>query len=126
MKESEEPPDELKKAYIFLSWDQNKDDDLAGYEIFWGLSSKNYNGMVDVGDKKSQFILKDFAVGYTYYFAVKAYDTSGNRSSFSDEFSLEVKDEPRPSEITPPTGLNGFIQYIFINNIVNFQKESQK
>ena len=81
-----------------LSWDPpttNVDgtslDDLAGYKIYYGTSSGNYTGMIDITDpQKSDHTIENLASG-TYYFVATAYDTSGNESDFSNEVSKTIQ-----------------------------------
>ncbi|MGQ9570185.1 MAG: InlB B-repeat-containing protein [Thermodesulfovibrionales bacterium] len=61
--------------------------DLAGYKIYYGTSSGNYSEHIDVGNVKN-YTIDNLVEGLTYYFAVTAYDTSGNESDFSNEVSL--------------------------------------
>ncbi|RMF86394.1 MAG: fibronectin type III domain-containing protein, partial [Nitrospinota bacterium] len=63
--------------------------DLAGYKVYYGQSSRNYGSPVDVGNQTT-YILAGLSRGETYYFAVTAYDTSGNESEFSEEVTYTV------------------------------------
>jgi hypothetical protein len=78
---------------VSLSWEApttNSDgsslDDLSGYKIYYGTSSGNYSQSIDVGDSTSASI-SSLSSG-TWCFAVTAYDTSGNESSYSDEVCI--------------------------------------
>jgi len=75
-------------ATATLSWTANGESDLAGYRAFWGTSSGSYTtGQADVGTATS-YPVTGLAAGTEYFFAIKAYDTSGNFSGFSTEVSL--------------------------------------
>jgi hypothetical protein len=63
--------------------------DLAGYRVYSGVSSGNYTQNTDAGNVTS-YTVNNLSVGSTYYFAVTAYDTSGNQSSFSNEISRTI------------------------------------
>jgi len=63
--------------------------DLAGYKVYTGISSGNYTQNIDVGNVTS-YTATNLSAGTTYYFAVTAYDTSGNQSSFSNEINRTV------------------------------------
>ena len=74
-----------------LSWNApttNADDtplsDLAGYKVYVGVASRTYGPPFDVGNTTT-YPLTGLTAGTQYYIAVKAYDTSGNESSFSAE-----------------------------------------
>jgi len=94
-------------ANVTLEWDPNPEPDIAGYEIYYGLSSRNYSEMIDVGSYTSCTI-GDLELGVTYYLAAKAYNTSGYRSSYSDEvrFTLgePAEEPPSVSDDDPESG----------------------
>jgi len=71
-------------ASVTLEWDANADTLTAGYYVYYGSESGNYSGNVDVGKSTSAIVnLSDSAT--TYYFAVQAYSSTGQRSPFSSE-----------------------------------------
>ncbi len=72
-----------------LAWDANNEADLAGYRVYVGLASGAYSTSIDVGTVTS-YTLTGLATGTTYYFAVTAYDTSGNESAPSNEVSKPI------------------------------------
>ncbi len=65
--------------------------DLAGYKVYYGRESGNYAEVKDVGSVTavSTDELPDIQSG-TWYFAVTAYDTSGNESGYSNEVSIII------------------------------------
>ena len=69
---------------VTVSWTANTESDLSGYKIYYGTSSGSYDDALDVGNKTS-FSINNLVVGTTYFFAVTAYDFSGNESGFSKE-----------------------------------------
>jgi len=71
-------------AQVTLAWNANTDPNIAGYKIYYGTSSRNYDVSVDLGNFTSCTI-SDMEEGKTYYFAATAYDIQGNESSFSEE-----------------------------------------
>jgi hypothetical protein len=79
-----------------LTWDaptKNVDEtdliDLAGYKVYYGTLSGNYSSSIDVGNVMTYEI--DSLSPGTYYFAVTAYDTSGNESDYSNEMSKIIQ-----------------------------------
>ena len=81
-------------SFATLSWDaptKNADGtpltDLEGYRVHYGTSSHDYSQSIDVGNVTTS-VITDLVSEVTYYFAVTAYDTSGNESDFSNEVSL--------------------------------------
>ena len=76
-------------AEIRLAWSPNQEQDLAGYKVYYGTASGVYNGPgspINVGNVTSYRLL-DLSPGQTYFIALKAYDTLGNESGYSNEVS---------------------------------------
>ncbi len=79
---------------VLLKWDSATDNEaVKGYKIYSGVNSvtventARYSQMVDAGDVL-EFPVSGLKNGKTYYFAVTAYDASGNESeSYSPEVS---------------------------------------
>lgn len=78
-----------------LTWeaptvDANGDplNDLEGYKVHYGTSTGNYTYSSDVSNSTSSLI-SNLAQG-TWCFAVTAYDTSGNESSYSTESCITI------------------------------------
>jgi hypothetical protein len=76
-----------------LSWDaptENVDGtpltDLAGYNIYWGTVSRQYDFSVALSDPGLLSYQIQLAPG-TYYFSMTATDVDGNESAFSNEVS---------------------------------------
>jgi hypothetical protein len=69
---------------LIISWLPNVEQDLAGYRIYYGTLSGVYSDTLDVGVNTS-YTIADLDSSQIYYFAVTAYDFSGNESSFSTE-----------------------------------------
>lgn len=82
--------------------------DLAGYKVYYGTSSGTYDTTVDAGNVSTINII-NLTEKETYYFAVTAYDTAGNESSYSNEVSKTIPD------LTPPA-----ISGIAATNITSF------
>jgi len=97
----------LLGADVNGSWDANTESDLAGYRIYYGTESGNYTQTIDVGNELSALIIIS-ETNKTYYFAITAYDTSGNESGFSQEVSLFVP--PPPDTEAPSAPQNVRIQ----------------
>ena len=71
--------------------------DLAGFKVYWGNVSGNYSYNKDVGNVVT-YSLTGLGKG-TWFFAVTAYDTSGNASVYSNEVKKNITVNP-----SPPTG----------------------
>ncbi|MGH8065867.1 MAG: fibronectin type III domain-containing protein [Candidatus Entotheonellia bacterium] len=70
--------------------------DVAGYKLYYGLTSRTYDFLKIVGDQ-TMYAMSGLEPGRTYYFAVTAYNASGYESHFSDEVSVTVP--PTASQI---------------------------
>ena len=78
-------------GYVRIEWIPNEEYDLEGYHVYW---NDRASGVYEyLGSTHSNiFIDRDVQNGKTYYYAVSAYDYSGNESDLSDT----VFDTPRP------------------------------
>ena len=77
-------------AHVTLEWSANTEQDLAGYIIYQGTSSRDYDASMDVGNWTSATIA-NLEENEAYYFAVTAYDTDGNESFYSDEVCVNCQ-----------------------------------
>lgn len=96
-------------ATVQVTWNPNTEPDLSGYKLYHGTASGQYGEPVDVGNVTGHVMEITPEYGATYYFALTAYDTSGNESGYSDEASCFVPDGRAPEK---PTGLKAIIQAI--------------
>ena len=80
-----------KTASATVSWNANTESDLAGYRIYVGTRSGNYGfaGPFEVTNR-TNFTIQNLPVGATYFFAVSAFDKSGNESAKSAEVSKSL------------------------------------
>lgn len=72
-----------------LSWSLNTETDLAGYKLYMGTASGVYSSITTMG-KVTSYTISNLGLGTTYYFALTAYDTSGNESALSTEVSKSI------------------------------------
>lgn len=88
---------------VTINWDPNSESDLAGYYIYYGTSSRDYNTTLWVGNQTS-YQVSGLQGGQRYYFAVTAIDHSGNESNFSREVSAIIpqQDEDDEPDDQPP------------------------
>lgn len=96
-------------ATIQVNWNPNTEEDLAGYRLYVGTASGQYGEPVDVGNVTGHVMEITPQHGATYYFALTAYDTSGNESGYSDEATCFIPDGVKPEK---PTGLRAIIQAV--------------
>jgi hypothetical protein len=74
-------------THVTLEGDANSEQDLAGYIIYQGTSSRDYNASRDIGNWTSVTV-PNLEENETYYFAVTAYDTNGNEFGYSNEVCI--------------------------------------
>ncbi len=91
---------------VTVSWNSNTESDLQGYKIYWGMSSRSYNHIQDVGNT-IECQVSNLPLGATYYFAVTAYDTANNESAYSDEVFITLADTTQTDTIPSDPGTGG-------------------
>ena len=89
-------PAHLAASAMTLAWDPNGEPDLAGYKIYYGTQSRDYDFVIDVGNV-TYYTVRYLAPETLHYFALTAYDISRNESDFSDEVSAITGDDPDPA-----------------------------
>jgi len=82
--------------------------DLAGYMVYYGNSPGNYSQNMNV-DNVTTYTVNNLTDGLTYYFAVTAYDTSGNESGYSNELSKTLPSPQYTLTINKDIGDNGTV-----------------
>lgn len=75
---------------VTVTWDANTEPDLAGYKIYYGKSSKNYQNSVYVGNTTT-YNITGLENGEKYFFSLTALDFSDNESNFSEEVDIVIK-----------------------------------
>jgi hypothetical protein len=71
---------------IFLTWNENKERDLAGYNVYRSTKSgKEFGRLTDKPINRTTFSDETVKPGISYYYAVTAVDDSGNESQMSKE-----------------------------------------
>ncbi|MBN2103835.1 Ig-like domain-containing protein [bacterium] len=86
----------LTGASATVTWNPNTESDLAGYQVHYGTSPGVYSTIVDV-ENVTEYKAQNLVIGQTYYFAVTAYDNSGNVSDYSEEVSYTAQDGVPPT-----------------------------
>lgn len=96
---------------VNFTWNANTESDLAGYFLYAGTVTQNYNdpnspkdmGLVTAGF----YVLDDFADPATYFFSLTAYNTLNVQSTFSDEVSAAFALGLSPNRSIGVAGLAG-------------------
>jgi hypothetical protein len=86
----------LYAATVEISWKPNSESDLAGYKVYYGTTSGQYGAPIDVGNITVYTMTISPIHGGLHYFALTAYDTSGNESGKSEEVSVFIPDLTSP------------------------------
>ena len=90
-------PARLAASTLTLAWDPNAEGDLAGYNIYYGTRSRDYDSVIDAGNV-SRYTLRGLEPETQYYLALTAYDSSRNESDFSAEVSGISNPDPPPMQ----------------------------
>ena len=93
-------PNGALAADVTLAWDANAESDLEGYGVYFSRGSSGppydlfgYVGVDELSNSSSPaFTVTGLQSGATYYFAVTAYDASGNESAYSAPVCAQVGD----------------------------------
>jgi fibronectin type 3 domain-containing protein len=106
------PPTGLVAAagdgFVDLQWVANGEADLWGYNLYVGTSSGAYGTPLNLGDRTS-FQVDGLVNGTEYFFALTAYDSSGNESGYSAEVTAVPVVGAGGSGPDMPTGFIGEI-----------------
>src|SRR5215831_2173352 len=94
---------------ITLAWNPSPANNIAGYRLYLGLTSRSYGTTLDVG-ATTNATLANLTPGMTYFFAVTAYDTNGLESPFSGEISYTVPVVSNLAKLKIGPGPRGQIQ----------------
>lgn len=93
----------VSAGQVVLTWDPtttNTDGtpltDLAGFKIYYGTSSGAYGASQDVGTIPTSYTVANLPENVMYYFAVTAYNATGNESAFSNEVFKVIPDATPP------------------------------
>ena len=71
-------------AQVTLIWNPVTHPDIAGYKIYYGNTSRNYDNTIDVGNQ-TRYTITGLIDNEPYYFASTAYDIYRNESAYSNE-----------------------------------------
>jgi hypothetical protein len=74
---------------ITLTWPANTDPSIEGYNVYYGTNSGKYTTSTDVGNVTNA-VIANLNEGWTYYFAVTAYDLFGLESLPSPEMVYTI------------------------------------
>lgn len=84
---------------VSFTWRPNLEPDLAGYRIYYGVASRAYTQVLNVG-LTNRATVSNLTPGATYYFALAAFNTLGLESGYTSELSYSV-----PPAVPDPVAL---------------------
>ncbi len=85
---------------FFVSWNANPEPDLAGYTLYLGDTADGLVPVVFVEKPTTLGKISGLENGKTYFFAVDAQDTSGNRSLKTTAATVSPKDMVAPTLVS--------------------------
>ncbi len=81
---------------LLLKWDALVSPLLKGYNVYYGSQTGRYIQRRSVGPLATDTVIENLPKGHTFYAAVRAVDTQGDESVFSQEQAVQIGD-PRTS-----------------------------
>ena len=102
-------------ADVTMAWDPNSEPDLEGYGVYFrkGTPGPPYDlagnlALADITNPYAPFfIVSGLEKGFKYYFAVTAYDTAGNESTFSSAVCADIGDTITPCAAASSSSASG-------------------
>jgi arabinoxylan arabinofuranohydrolase len=108
---------------VVLDWADHGDADFSSYKVYRSAASGAGYVAIRTNLATSFFVDENFSIGQTYYYVVKAVDTSGNESPSSDEVSatpdlnlIEAEDYSNQSGVQTQPCSEGGLNLSFIND----------
>ncbi|MCL4789632.1 MAG: cadherin-like domain-containing protein, partial [Verrucomicrobia bacterium] len=90
----------VSAANVTVQWDPSPDPSVVGYNFYYGVASRTYTNIINVGNA-TIVTVSNLVAGTTYYFAATAYNILGIESVFSDELVYTI-----PAATNAPPTLN--------------------
>jgi hypothetical protein len=108
-------------ADVTLTWDPNGESNLAGYKLYYGNASGVYGTPITLGIQTT-YTITSLPPG-TYFFALKALNTLGLESGFSNEVSTTISPPPTTGkcDINSDSLVNVLDLQVVINAILGTQ-----
>lgn len=99
----------------WTSWDNGAYVDH--YKVYWGTSSGNYtNESGNIASDITSYTVQNLTDGQVYFFAVKAFDSAGNESLFSNEITNFTISSPSNNFVI---NKSDFVAYTFSGSAIS-------
>ena len=92
-------PASTRGASVTLAWDQSTDPAVAGYYVYWGVASRLYTNVFDVG-RTTTATLPGLVPGVTYHFAATSYNAAGMESDYCSDLAYTIVAGPATNSWT--------------------------
>jgi hypothetical protein len=104
---------------VSLAWDPSVSEGVTGYKVYFGSSSGDYGTPITIPNQTS-YTVADLPSG-TYYFAVTAFNATGDESGFSNEVSTIVGESATTCDINNDTSVDVIDLQVMINIILGVE-----
>jgi hypothetical protein len=112
---------------VRLTWDANPENNIAGYTIVYGTTSRNYTSSLNVGNV-TEAVVPGLTIGRTYFFAVRAVNVAGQQSAPSGEVAATIQPPaialPSSSQLIWRNSTNGSIARWYMDGANQVRGES--
>jgi hypothetical protein len=97
----------MEGSTVSLAWNPSLDPSVAGYSLYYGSASHQYDWSLDAG-ADCAITVDDLVEGVTYFFAIGAYNRAGTECVDSEELVVTISSPPviilEPSSQTVQAG----------------------
>jgi predicted phage tail protein len=113
---------QLSAADVSLAWDASTSQNIAGYKVYVGTAAGTYSTSTTIGNQTT-YTVTGLSAG-KYYFAVKAFNTSGAESAYSNEVSTTIAGSSITCDLNGDGGINAIDLQRMVNIILGIASSS--
>jgi len=84
---------------ITVAWNSSFSPAVVGYEICYGTEPGKYDSFHDAGDK-TEDVISGLKAETLYFMAIRAYDSNGSKSDYSEEITYKKSSSGTPGKIS--------------------------
>jgi hypothetical protein len=107
---------------VSLAWNPSTSPGVTGYKIYYGASSGSYGTPIPIPNQTT-YIVTGLPDG-TYYFAVTAFDASGNESGYSNEVTVIISGPAKSCDLNNDSTTNVIDLQSMVNIILGIRSPS--